>query len=54
MLHCSKVSKIDAKFAALKSHVTCEVTILGNKVDSFLLVSHITSKSLQQLTPVKF
>ena len=36
ILHCSKISKMEAKFAALKSHVTCEVTILANKVDSFL------------------
>ena len=37
-----------AKFDALKSHVTCEISILANKLDSLLLVLHEALKTLEQ------
>ena len=48
MLHFSKIAKDKAKFDAPKSHVTCKISILARKVDSFLLVLHKTLKTLEQ------
>ena len=42
MLHFSKIAKLEAKFDALKNHVTCEISILANKVDSLSLILHKT------------
>ena len=34
MLHFSKIAKLEVKLDALKSHVTCEISILTEKLDS--------------------
>ena len=48
MLHFSKIVKFRAKFDSLKSHVTCEISILANKLDCLSLVLHETLKNLGQ------
>ena len=48
MLYLSKITKLDAIFDALKSHVTCELSNEANKLDSISLVLHKTLKTLQQ------
>ena len=40
MLHFSKITKLEAKFDALESQVTCEISKLANKLDSLSLVLH--------------
>ena len=48
MLHFSKIAKLEVKFDALKSHVTCEISISANNLDSLLLVLHETLNNLGQ------
>ena len=40
----SKIDKLDAKFDALKRLVTCEISILTNKLDPISLILSKTSK----------
>ena len=45
-LHFSKIAVLEAKFDALKSLVTREISNLANKLDSLSLVLNETSKTL--------
>ena len=48
MLHFSEIDKLEAKFDALKSLVTCEISNLANKLDSLSLVLIETSETLEK------
>ena len=47
-LHLSKIDELEAKFDALKSLVTREISNLTNKLDSISLVLNETSKTLEK------
>ena len=47
-LHLSKIDELEAKFDALKSLVTREISNLTNKLDSISLVLNQTSKALEK------
>ena len=47
-IHFSKVDELDAKFDALKSLITCEISNLANKLDCFSLVLKEASKTLEK------
>ena len=48
MLHFSKIDELDAKFNALKSLVTRDISNLANKLDALSLVLNRTSKTLEK------
>ena len=48
-LHFSKIAVLEAKFDALKSLVTREISNLANKLDYLSLVLNETSKTLEKL-----
>ena len=48
MLHSLKIAKPEVKLDAPKSHVTCERSILTNKLGSFSLVLHKNLKTIDQ------
>ena len=48
MLHFSKIDELEAKFDALKSLVTCEISNLTIKLNCLSLVLHETSKTLEK------
>ena len=48
VLHLSKIPKLEVESDALKSHITFEISILANKLDSLSIVLQETLKFLEQ------
>ena len=48
MLHFSKIDELGAKFNALKSLITRDISNLANKLDALSLVLNKTSKTLEK------